>query len=106
MCKNCPLNWDRLLFISIGFLFLFTAANTANGLASKVLSDSDFGELGFYSLGLAYCVFGISSFFSAPIVTKCGDRLSLVLGGLCYVAYMAAFIAPTFRYENPDNQTL
>jgi MFS family permease len=53
--------------------------------------------LGFYSLGVLYCVFGVSSFFSLPVVKKLGAKYSLVIGALCYSTYVATFILPAFR---------
>ena len=93
-----PLNFCRLLLLSTGFLLLFSAFNTAQGLAAQVLDELNLGDLGFYSLGVLYCVFGFSCFFATPIVKKCGERLSLFMGALCYTFYIASFIlaaAPT-----------
>ena len=68
-----------------------------------MLQDNDFGNLGFYSLALLYCVFGFSSFLSTPIVKKLGVKISLVLGALCYSLYVASFVLPAFRSQNPDS---
>ena len=91
-------NFCRLIVLSSGFLLLFSAFNTAQGLAAQVLDELSLGNLGFYSLGVLYCVFGFSCFFATPIVKKCGERLSLFMGALCYTFYIASFIlaaAPT-----------
>jgi len=92
--------------VSTGFLFLFSAFNTAQNLTTKVMKDNDFGNLGFYSLATHYCFFGICCFFSAPIVIKLGHRFSLLLGALTYSIYISAFILPIERANNPDNKTL
>ena len=97
------LNFDRLLALSIGFLLLFTAFNTAASLAAKVLLDNEFGNLGFYSLGLLYLVFGFFSFLAAPIVRKLGAKTSLVVGSLCYSFYVGAFILPALRSQHLDS---
>lgn len=97
------LNFDRLLILSIGFLLLFTSFGVSQGLAAKVLEDNDFGELGFYSLALLYVFFGIAAFLSTPVVNKLGERMSLVVGSLCYALYVATFILAAFRNENPDS---
>jgi hypothetical protein len=80
--------------MSTGFLLLFIAFGTAQGLASKILLDAHFGSLGFYSLGVLYVVFGCSSFLAAPLVTFLGDKWSLTLGALCYTTYVGATILP------------
>lgn len=95
------LNIDRLMVLSIGFMLLFTSFNTAQSLAGQVLSDNDFGNLGFYSLAVLYMVFGCSCFVSLPIVKKLGTKCCLVLGALCYTFYVSTFILPAFKYEDP-----
>ena len=105
MCKS-HLNCSRLFYISTGFLLLFTAYLSAQGLTTKVMKDNNFGNLGFYSLGILYCTFGISSFFAAPLVNKMGERCALGCGSLCYVFYLGAFIPPLLRSEYKENQTL
>jgi hypothetical protein len=67
------------------------------------MKDNNFGNLGFYSLGILYGTFGIASFFATSIVKKCGDRIALGCGALCYVFYLASFIPPLIRSEYPDN---
>mmetsp|Transcript_19652 Transcript_19652/g.14105 ORF Transcript_19652/g.14105 Transcript_19652/m.14105 type:complete len:105 (+) Transcript_19652:134-448(+) len=67
------------------------------------MQDNHFGNLGFYSLGLLYCVFGITSFFSAVVVNKLGTKCSLLIGAFCYCLYVACFILPAFRSENLDS---
>lgn len=91
--------------LSLGFMLLFTPFFTAQNLASQVLEDNNFGKLGFYSLGLLYCVFGISCFVSLPIVKKLGARNSQTLGAFCFTFYVAAFVLPAFRSENPNSES-
>ena len=75
-------------------------------LALKILEDNEFGKLGFYSLGVIYVFFAGFSFNAATIVGKLGDKCSLIVGGLCYVAYGAAFNLPAMRIVQSSNQTL
>jgi hypothetical protein len=89
--------------MSFGFTLLFTAFATSQNIATKVLKDNDFGNLGFYSLGVAYFVFGCSAFFTGPIVKKLGDKCTLSLGAFCYCFYTSSFILPLMRFEYPDN---
>ena len=86
-----PVNFSRMLLLSIGFMLLFTAFLTAQGLAAQVLYELNLGNLGFYSVGTLYCVFGLSCFIATPIVNKCGEKAALVLGSVCYVFYLASF---------------
>ena len=61
-------------------------------MAAQVLVDLGFGDLGFYSLGVLYFAFSFSCFIATPIVNKCGERISMTLGALCYTLYIASFI--------------
>ena len=70
------------------------------------MEDNNFGDLGFYSLSLLYLVFGFACFVSLPIVKALGSRASLVLGALCYTVYVASFILPAFRTQNPESTRL
>ena len=85
-------NFSKLLFLSTGFQLLFSVFLTAQNLAAEVLDDMGFGNLGFYSLGLLYFVFALSSFIATPIVNKCGERFSATLGAFFYALYMASFM--------------
>ena len=96
------LNFEKVVIVSVGFLLLFSAFFTASGLASKVLEDNDFGNLGFYSLGVLYIAFAVCSFISSKVVAKCGEKLALVGGSLTYSLYIATFILSSYRGENPD----
>ena len=86
------LNLDRLLILSFGFLLVFTAFNTAQNLAAKILKDNNLGDMGFYSLAVVYASFGICSFFSSNAVEYLGMKLSMFLGSCCYVFYLASYI--------------
>lgn len=70
-------------------------------MATKILSDDHFGNLGFYSLGAHYCIFGLCSFASAPVVNKLGNKWPLVIGCASYCLYIASFIPPCLLNENP-----
>ena len=63
-----------------------------------MLDELGYGDLGFYSLAVLYCLFGLSGFFATSIVDKCGARLSMFLGTLCYTAYIAAFMVAEISY--------
>ena len=94
---------DKVILCAIGFLLLFSTFFTASGLAGKVLADNDFGNLGFYSLGLLYIVFAMCCFFATKIVKKCGARFSLVGGSLCYSFYISTFILSSYRTYHLDS---
>jgi len=99
-------NFDRLLYLSILFALLFCAFNIAANLCEKVLRENDFGNLGFYILGMGYLFCGLSAIFvAAPIIDKIGDKYAFFLGSLGYSAYVWSFILPAFRSEHPDSDS-
>ena len=95
-------NMCKLLILSVGFMLLFSVFNTAQNLASEVLDDLGFGKLGFYSLGVLYFSFSFSCFIATPIVNKCGERMSMTIGALCYTVYVGSFILAStpIKYES------
>lgn len=68
------------------------------------MRDDNFGDLGFYSLGLNYGCFGLFSFLSAPIVKKWGAKRSIIIGCLTYCIFIGAFILPCLSLENPRSK--
>jgi hypothetical protein len=81
-------NIDRVTHAAFAFLLLFTAFNSADNLAAKVLREDGFDALGFYSMAALYLMFALTGFFSKAIVHKMsGDaptkKLPMFLGGLC-----------------------
>ncbi len=87
-------------------MLLFTSFNTAQSLAGQVLSDNNFGNLGFYSLSVLYLVFGFSCFVSLPIVKYLGPKKCLIFGALCYTFYVSTFILPAFKTQNPTSTSV
>ncbi len=78
---------------------LFTAFNSADNLAAKVLREDGYKELGFYSMASLYLVFAITGFTSKALVNKLktdalGYRPPLFLGGLCYFFRILCFLLP------------
>lgn len=95
-------NMCKLLILSFGFQFLFCVFNTAQNLASQVLDDLGFGNMGFVSLGVLYFAFSFSCFVATPIVNKCGERFAMTMGALCYTLYTGSFILASAPGQYPD----
>jgi MFS family permease len=90
-------------------LLLFTAFNSADNLAAKVLREDGYKELGFYSMASLYLVFAITGFTSKALVNKLktpglGYRLPLFIGGLCYFLRILCFLMPATY--GPSHHTL
>ena len=98
-------NFDRVTVATLSFLLLFTAFNSADNLAAKVLRDDGYSELGFYSMSCLYLVFAITGFTSKALVNKLktpslGYRLPLFLGGTCYFFRILCFLLPATYGSN------
>ena len=86
--------------MSVGFLTLFTSFNTCQNLASKVLYDDGFRQMGFVTLATLYLSFAICSFFSTAIVRKINNTsLSMSLGGLCNACWVICFLLASWYAE-------
>ena len=90
--KRTGSNTCKLLILSIGFQLLFCVFITAQNLAPQVLDDLGFGSTGFHSLAVLYLTFSFSCFIATPIVNKCGERFSMVVGSMNYSLYTGSFI--------------
>ena len=94
---------------AVSFLLLFTAFNSADNLAAKVLREDGFEELGFYSMAALYLVFAVSGFFSKAIVhamsgsTLGAKKLPMFLGGMCYFLRILCFLLPAYYHTNPND---
>ena len=75
---------------------------TAQNLATQVLEDLGFGDLGFYSLGVLYFAFAFSCFVATPIVNRCGERISMTVGSMCYTLYIGSFALASATLKYPE----
>jgi len=96
-------NLGKVTVISLGFFVLFTAFNSASNLSSKAMQDDGLGDLGFYSLGALYLVFGLTSFLAPWVVNKIGIRYSEILGAFGYFFWIFSFLCPAFYPSLKDS---
>lgn len=90
-------NLDQVAIMSAGFMLLFTAFNTCQNFAAKVLKDDGFDDLGSITLAALYFTFGVSSFFSSAIVKAVGNvKLTMGFGAFCYSFWIVCFMLPAF----------
>eukprot|EP01050_Picozoa_sp_SAG11_P010688 SAG11_NODE_1085_length_5939_cov_9.908390_9_plen_371_part_00 len=92
-----PRNLANVLTMAVGYLFLFTAFQTTQILASALL-----GNLGSISVTVLYIVF-VAAGFCAPAIARAlaevnfggvpaGPKLGLFCGGLTYCLFMASLV--------------
>ena len=96
-------NLDRVTVISLGFLFLFIAFNSAANISGQALKNNGFDGLGFYTMATLYLVFSFCSFFSPFFVNKLGDKTSLFLSGLCYSFWILCFLPAAFYPDHKES---
>ena len=64
-------------------------------LTPSLLARSGLGSLGLQALAAMFAAQGASTFIVPSIVQCVGARLSLVLGGIIYTAYVLSFVVVT-----------
>ena len=75
----------RIYVLSIGFFFVFMSFNAAQALATS-LSEKQ----GHIDLAALYGTFGLACIFAPKAIDVLGPRLSIILGGLPYVAMISS----------------
>eukprot|EP01052_Picozoa_sp_SAG31_P002526 SAG31_NODE_90_length_26410_cov_175.663981_3_plen_385_part_00 len=80
-------NLANVVTMAIGFLFLFTAFQTTQILASALL-----GNLGTISVTVLYIFFVTAGFFAPAFCRFLGTVGGLVFGGLTYCLFMASLV--------------
>ena len=53
---------------------------------------------------MLFCIFGLSAFIASTIVDKCGARVSMCLGALCYTLYIGTYLIAEIAYQ-PETHT-
>ena len=94
-----------MTILSVGFLFLFIAFNSAANISAQALENNGFGGLGFYTMATLYLVYALCSLFSSFLVNKLGDKSSLFLSGLCYAFWIFCFLPAAFYPDNKDSSS-
>ena len=84
---GAPRNLANVVNMGVGFLLVFTAFQTVQGLAAKLL-----GDLGTTSLGILYVAFAGFGFVAPSVVRALGPKGALVMGASCYIVYMVSLI--------------
>lgn len=68
-----------------------------------MLTNDDYGKLGFYSLAVLYFFIGIGSMMSTAIMNKIGVKASMVLGGLGHFSWVFSFNFAALKYCSDCN---
>ncbi|XP_006637134.1 UNC93-like protein MFSD11 isoform X1 [Lepisosteus oculatus] len=87
----------NVVILGIGFLLIFTAFTTCGNIEQTViksLANTTFEGSGYNSFAIIYGVFAASNFIAPSVIAVIGPKLTMMLSGLLYSGYIAAFILP------------
>ena len=85
-----------IIIMSLSFLLMFAAYNTLQNCVTSLLP----GKLGNESLGVLYASVPIFVFTAPILVRKWGEKLTMLVGGLCYVVYEVSLIKISFQFPS------
>ena len=86
-------NIINLFFVSIIFMILFSAYNSAQNMISQIYTQSlQMPTLGKITLFFVYFSYCISNFFASYFVEKLGYKFSMIFSSLAYVIFLSAGI--------------
>ncbi|KRX00648.1 Major facilitator superfamily domain, general substrate transporter [Pseudocohnilembus persalinus] len=77
-------------FLSVCFMLLFSAFNSAQNMVSQVYEKLGYGDLGNVALFSLYFAFGISSFFGVQLVSLAPQKIIFIISGVFYNCFMFA----------------
>ncbi|XP_073975064.1 UNC93-like protein MFSD11 [Rhodnius prolixus] len=95
--------FDKRLFnvvlLGFGFMFVFTAFQTFGNIQKTILDsvhndDPTFTGDAFISLGILYGTFALGNWLAPSIIAGIGPRVSMVLGSITYLIFIASFLWP------------
>lgn len=89
--------------ISFGYFLIFSATFSCQNIASKILFDLGFQNLGYLSVAVVYLTFSLGSLGTTRIIKWLGVRKTLCFGGLAYSFWAASFLVPSLKRERELN---
>ena len=78
----------NVIWVSLSLMVLFVAYNTVQNFVTTLLPPG----VGNTSLSILYGVVAASVIVTPYIVQRIGERITLFLGGLCYVVYIVSLV--------------
>lgn len=87
----CPFSRSigGIVNLSISFFMIFFAYNTAQNYQTSLR-----GQTGYFSVGIIYVTFALSSLFSPSAVDSIGEKVSLMVGSFCYLPFVLSNAFP------------
>lgn len=90
----------NVIVLGLAFMLLFTAFQTSSMVEESVIegavkeSNGTFSGSGYTSLAIIYASFATANWAAPSVVSVCGPRLSMFLGGTVYALFIASFLKP------------
>ncbi|KAM9968872.1 hypothetical protein ACTFIW_000275 [Dictyostelium discoideum] len=88
--QNKSNNKKNIIILGLCFCILFSAFSP-----TQILQTTIYQNLGYYTLAVLYSSLSISNFISPFIVSKFGEKISLIIGTLSYAIYIGSNIYVT-----------
>lgn len=89
--------------IGLGFLLIYSAIWTCINIASKIMKDLGFQNLGSICVAIVYFAYTIGSAFGSKIVNRIGIKKTLCLFSIPYSLWVASFLLPAYQVQIKEN---
>jgi hypothetical protein len=99
------LNLDRVVVMSLGFFIIMNATGILQNIIPTLMDDNGFGKLGYFSTGICFAVFAVSSLFMAPQIKYFGDAGSMIIGSITYCFFTGSQLLAVLQFKYIDNET-
>ncbi|KAL3285309.1 hypothetical protein HHI36_019418 [Cryptolaemus montrouzieri] len=86
-------------FLSVAFMLLFTGFQCLGIIMKTILEGFKLENVNFYADGylcmaLIYISFAIANWFAPSVISLIGPKITMIVGDICYMGYMACFLYP------------
>lgn len=83
-------NLSAVLTLAFSFFTLFLAFNSSANSAAKSLRDAGLDNLGFYTLSMLYCTFGLGSIWAPKMVRYFNPKRGMAMASLMYAIWIGS----------------
>ena len=85
----------------LGFFLIFMAFMTWQNIVAEAYGQKHYNSLGFFTVGLIYISFAITSLLFPFLVNKLGAKHSMCLGSFWYFLWILSGILPVWIEKTP-----
>ena len=96
-------NLNRVIYIALCFMFLFTAYSSAQNLAGQMYRQLGYGSLGQICLFTVFGTSSVISFISTHLKSKMTLKFGLVSGALAYSSFSFSGAVTSYCYKEDNH---